>query len=157
MTDFADRKILIVDDSRFSLTITKTFLAKFGYKNILTAESGENALSILNEACGGSSDCDIDIVMLDVVMDDIDGIEVCRRIKDDDRLKDVPVLMVTGKEKGELMETVFSAGAFDFVSKPIDKVDLMARVRSSLMLKHEVDIRRELEKELQSLREHKAG
>lgn len=152
MTDFANKKILIVDDSRFSLTITKTLLSKFGYKNIVTAESGEDALSVLDETCASPSGCDIDIVMLDVVMDGIDGIEVCRRIKGDDRIKDVPVLMVTGKEKGELMETAFSAGAFDFVSKPIDKVDLMARVRASLMLKHEVDMRRELEKELQKFK-----
>ncbi|MGV3722725.1 MAG: GGDEF domain-containing response regulator, partial [Actinomycetota bacterium] len=78
----------------------------------------------------------------------IDGISVCGRIKADERLQDVPVLMVTAQPESQQLETAFEAGASDYIAKPFDRKILLARVRHALRLKAEIDRRIAREQEL---------
>ncbi|MCX5828269.1 MAG: diguanylate cyclase [Deltaproteobacteria bacterium] len=90
----------------------------------------------------------IDLIIMDIVMPEIDGIEACRRIKKDDRFEDVPIIMITALADKGILQSAFDAGAMDYIAKPVDKLELIARVRSSLRLKDEMENRREREREL---------
>jgi diguanylate cyclase (GGDEF)-like protein len=78
----------------------------------------------------------------------MDGIEACRRIKMTERLRDIPVIMVTAQSSDEDLEAAFNAGANDYVTKPIKVIELLARLRAALVLKHEMDCRKRREEEL---------
>lgn len=79
---------------------------------------------------------------MDSKMPDMDGIEACRRIKAVGRYQDVPILIVTARDKTKFLKAAFDAGAIDYITKPLDKVELLIRVRSALKLKHEIDSRK---------------
>ncbi len=146
--------ILVVDDSRMSRALIKALLEKSGYKNVKTAESASEAFEILG--INGETvreTPDIDLVLLDIVMRDMDGIEACRRIKCEKLLRDIPVVMVTGKSNKETFEKAFESGAMDFISKPVDKIELKARIGSALSLKMETDRRKNRELKLIKLAE----
>src|SRR5262249_49642918 len=87
-------------------------------------------------------------ILMDVQMPELDGIEACRRIKEDERLRDVSVIMVTGMAEAECLEPAFAAGASDFVVKPVNTAALLARLRSALLLKRAMDSRRSLAQRL---------
>ena len=93
----------------------------------------------------------VDLVVLDVVMPEIDGIEACARIRSDPRYGDVPVIMVTAVNDMDSLSSAFVAGATDYLTKPFNRVELLARVRSALKIKAELDRRRARESELISL------
>jgi len=93
-------------------------------------------------------DCLVDLVLLDVVMPDVDGIEACARIRRDPRHADVPIIMVTSLDDMESLSNAFLAGATDYITKPLNRVELLARVRSALKLKSELDRRLAREREL---------
>jgi CheY-like chemotaxis protein len=91
---------------------------------------------------------EFDLILLDIVMPDMDGIKACSLIKGVDRLRDVPVIMTTGRTDFESLREAFEAGAMDYLTKPINEVELMARVNSALALKAEIDQRKAREKQL---------
>ncbi|MFH1674775.1 MAG: diguanylate cyclase [Pseudomonadota bacterium] len=146
--------ILIVDDSEYSRALIQHILEKGGYTNVLTAKSAHEAFKILgvdaevrdNSECSGQL---VDLVLLDITMPEIDGIEACRTIKSVKLLEDLPVIMVTANADDDSLKQAFEVGAIDYVTKPINKVELLARVRSSLKLKHEMDRRMELARQLE--------
>lgn len=145
-------QILIVDDSLASRKQIELFLNKAGYQNIVTAESAVESFEILGTATGTESrESGVDLILMDVVMDDIDGIEACQTIKESKRLEDIPIIMVTGSEKKETFEKAFEAGAMDYVSKPINRMELRVRVNSALKLRQEMSLRKKREKELERL------
>ena len=80
-------------------------------------------------------------MLLDIVMPDIDGIEACARIRSDPRYADVPIIMVTSLGDMDSLANAFVAGATDYITKPVNRVELLARVRSALKLKAELDRR----------------
>ena len=82
------------------------------------------------------------------MLPDLDGREACRIIKSVDQLRDIPVIMVTALTEVEHLEKAFAAGAIDYITKPINKTELLARSRSALKLKHEMDRRKMREKKL---------
>src|SRR4029079_19395640 len=90
-------------------------------------------------------------------MPGLSGIDVCRELKTDPAFRDIPVLMVTGIANEGLIERAFAAGAHDFIPKPCHPGELMARVRAALRLKHELDRRKERERELLELTERFRG
>lgn len=120
-------RILIVDDTASNRVLLKAKLASAFY-TVLMADSGAEALAVAASA-------EPDLVILDVQMPDIDGFEVCRRLKGDPVLGHVPVIMVTsmGTEAEKLRG--LRAGADDFLSKPVSDVALFARVRNLLRMK----------------------
>ncbi len=87
-------RILIVDDLEDNLDLTESMLKKSGFSNILTANSGERALNLLRTHTATEGE-EIDIVLLDVMMPKMDGYEVCRRIRIQEKLADIPVIMIT--------------------------------------------------------------
>ncbi len=121
------KKILIVDDDPTSLKILESILPGENYK-ILKANSGDEALeSAFREPP--------DLILLDVLMPGIDGYEVTRRIKRDDRTKDIPVIIITSLDKSEAMLSGFEEGAEELLNKPVHSTELLARVNSMIRLK----------------------
>jgi diguanylate cyclase (GGDEF)-like protein len=88
---------------------------------------------------------------MDVMLPDLDGIEACRRLKASPLFKDVPVIMVTAKNEAGHLNAAFEAGAMDYITKPIKEEEMLARVRSALRLKQEMDRRKDRERELMDI------
>jgi len=120
-------KILVVDDEPRNIKLLEAILIPFQYE-IIKAGSGEDALSIISRI-------DIDMVLLDIMMPEMDGYEVCRHIKDCEKTRMVPVIMVTALDDLEAKVKGIEAGADDFITKPPNKVELLARVKSLIKVK----------------------
>ena len=90
---------------------------------------------------------------MDVLMPDIDGVAACRRIKQQVHLRDIPIIIVTAQNDLNNLRDAFSAGAMDYINKPVNGVELLARVSSALTLKNEMDRRKERETELRRINE----
>ena len=144
--------ILIVDDSTDHYALLRSILTKAGHHQILGAESAQAAFSMLN-LDGIQSATDIDLILMDVLMPGIDGVQACRRIKQQTHLRDIPIIMVTAKNDLENLHEAFSAGAMDYINKPVKSVELLARVASAITLKKEMDCRKLRESELRRTNE----
>ncbi|MBF0342628.1 MAG: response regulator [Nitrospirae bacterium] len=120
--------ILCVDDEPLNLKLLKTLLLWRNYEAI-AVEDGYKALDALEEH-------KIDVVLLDVMMPGIDGFEVCKRIKEDERYKNIPVVMITALTDSDSRIRGIEAGAEDFISKPFDKAEVVARIKMLLKMKY---------------------
>lgn len=140
--------ILIIDDSADDRLLLQAILSAAGYENILTADSAAAAFKHLGLDGGKQSGGQVDLILMDIVMPQMNGIEACRQIKTADRFRDTPIIMVTVKTDPVDLQLAFAAGAMDYVAKPVNKVELLTRVRSVLRLVHEIDRRRAREQEL---------
>ncbi len=143
--------ILIVDDSKHVHAQLKVFLNGAGITKLFFAESAFEALDMLGLSGKSGSLDSVDLILMDIEMDEMSGIEATRRIREADELQDIPVLMVTGDTSDESLQEAFTAGAVDYLTKPIRKVELLARIRSFLKLKQETDARKAKQKELLEL------
>jgi adenylate cyclase len=119
--------ILVVDDTVADATLLSDLLDSQGYQASFVA-SGQAALTALTTQ-------DVDLILLDVVMPHMDGNEVCRRIRSSERFAALPIVMVTSLDAKEERVKGIEAGADDFLSKPINHAELLARVRSLLRIK----------------------
>ena len=148
--------ILIVDDTPEIRSMLSVILESAGYQDLLFAASAAEAFERLGMNGAGASPVDVDVVLMDIVMPDLDGVEACRRIKAVERFRDTPVIMVTAMSEAGFLEAAFAAGAVDYLAKPVNALELLARLRSALKLKREMDRRKARERELeQALREVK--
>ena len=120
-------RVLIVDDIPINVKLLETRLVA-EYFTVLTANSGAQALSICDNE-------EVDIILLDVMMPEMDGFEVCRRLKANPKTHHIPVVMVTALDQPSDRIAGLEAGADEFLSKPIDAVQLLARVKSLVRLK----------------------
>jgi len=123
--------VLVVDDEPNNFDVIEALLLQEGYQ-LHYCSQGANALEKLPIFCP-------DVILLDVMMPHIDGIEVCRRIKADPLWQSVPIIMVTALTAKEDLARCLNAGADDFISKPVDSMELRARVRSMLRIKQQHD------------------
>ncbi len=120
-------EILIVDDNPENLTVLRKILTKQGYK-VRPAISGEIALKAIKSSLP-------DLILLDILMPGMDGYEICRELKSDDHTRGIPVIFISAL--GELDDKVkgFSVGGVDYILKPFQAEDILARVRTHLELK----------------------
>lgn len=120
-------KILIVDDSRLIAHVAKTMLTRRGHEVIL-AQDGKAGV----EAAKSEQP---DIILLDLIMPIMDGYEVCEHLKKDDSTKEIPIIMVTSKAEAADKVKGLEMGALDYVAKPFDEGELIARVNIHLRLR----------------------
>ena len=142
LTDWAGgngMKILIVDDNERMRLLLSRYLDGFGYGEILTAESANQAFKALTPDPEVPASGGVDLILMDINMPGLDGIEACRRIKGDMGFNDVPVIMVTNEDDTEHLKQAFEAGAMDYVKKPFNRLELRVRVESALKLKYALD------------------
>lgn len=132
-------KVLVIDDDYHSLVSTSSYLAKSGYE-VTKDTNPENAISLVKTFKP-------DFIILDWYMNGMDGIEVLKRLKEDDQTKAIPAMIISGiKITSEDLKIAFEAGAIDYIRKPIDYIEFSARLNSMLTLvKSYQDNRKNLE------------
>lgn len=117
--------ILIVDDNAQNLELLEAYLEELPGARVLTATSGQDALAKV------ASDRP-DLLLLDIMMPKMSGFEVCKKIKADPATKDIPVILVTALHEMGDQERGAEMGADDFLTKPVNRVDLIARIQAQL-------------------------
>ena len=137
--------ILAIDDSEVALEIIEVSLAEFGFDRITTYNDPRRALEALSAA-----EVSPDLILLDVMMPHIDGVEMCARIRVNEASSEVPIIMLTSRSDMATLNHAFMAGANDYVTKPFDRVELESRIRNCLRLKSEFDRRKSSERRLAS-------
>ncbi|WP_243329401.1 response regulator [Mesoterricola sediminis] len=140
--------LLIVDDLPKNLQVLALLLDKAGYR-VSMAMDGAQALAMVQAEPP-------DLILLDIMMAGMDGLEVCRRLKADEAFRDIPVIFLTAKAELEDLQEGFRLGAVDYVTKPFRGGELLARVATHVQLKRalerERDLRRSLEASLAQVR-----
>ena len=116
------KRILIVDDSSTILMMEKFILRNDPF-DLITASNGQEAVDM-------AATHRPDLILLDVVMPRMSGFEACRLIRDDDALKHIPIIMVTTRGEAANVETGWVVGCTDYVTKPINAIELLAKVRA---------------------------
>lgn len=122
--DLTDSKVLVVDDTPANMDVLRGILEEQGYR-IFAAPSGEVALKIAPRTLP-------DIILLDIMMPGIDGLETCRRLKKDPITKDIPVIFVSAKTGIQDIIDGFKVGAVDYINKPIRREEVLVRVHTHL-------------------------
>jgi len=118
------KRILVVDDDENILNLEKTILEQKGF-DVTSAAGGAQALKLLAER-------GFDLILLDVMMPEVDGFTVCRKIKEDTRLKDIPVIFLTAKGGGDALAEGFESGAVMYINKPFTANKLLTIVNTML-------------------------
>lgn len=141
-------RILMVDDSEDSRELTEAALLAAGHDDIVTAVSGRDTLEFLDIGRTGDDAVPIDIMLLDIVMPEMDGIEVCAHVRSDARYADLPIIMVTSVDDVNSLANALGAGATDYLAKPVNPVELTTRMRVALRRKQDLDHRKTPTREL---------
>lgn len=134
-------KILVVDDNEKNIQVLANSLSGKGY-DIEYALSGSDALELVASE-------DFDLILLDIMMPGMDGFEVCERIKEDSNNNEIPIIFLTAKTDIESIKKAFKYGGLDYVSKPFNSEELLARVETHLELKVSKDKLKEVNKWLE--------
>jgi len=140
--------ILIVDDSRDEQILLSSRLRAAGYEALVVADSAEAALEILGQDSAGQRMREIDLILMDIMLPGVNGLEACRRITATEWLQDIPIIVITVKTDEQALLEAFAAGAMDYIRKPVNSAELVARVSSALTLKEERNTRKAREQEL---------
>ena len=120
--------VLVVDDNQENLELLQAYLEDIDCEAV-SARDGLEALDIVN-------DNPPDLILLDVMMPKMSGFEVCKRLKNDPKTSDIPIIMVTALNEFGDIERGIDSGTDDFICKPVNKLELLTRVRTMLKLKH---------------------
>jgi CheY-like chemotaxis protein len=118
------KKILLVDDSSTVLLMEKMILSKSEY-DVVTARDGVEGVEKARSELP-------DLILMDVVMPRMDGFEAVRKLREDDSTRSIPVIMVTTRGELQSVETGYASGCSDYVTKPINGLELLTKVRSCL-------------------------
>jgi len=118
------KKVLLVDDSRTALMMT-TLLLRGGPFELLTAENGRVAIEKAQREAP-------DLVLLDVVMPEMDGFEVVKHLRQEERTRDLPVVMLTTRGESDNVEQGFRLGCTDYLTKPVNGPELLAKINTLL-------------------------
>ena len=141
-SDPSKSTILLVDDNPQNIELLQAYLEDLQCKVISAVDGIEGMEAIARD--------NPDLILLDIMMPRMSGIEVCRRLKEDPATADIPVVMVTALNELGDIERAVAAGTDDFLSKPINKLELLTRVKSLLRVRH---LQGELERTLAYLQE----
>jgi len=139
-TQASKKKILIVDDVPKNIELAANILQTKNY-NITFAKSGSIALEKVKSI-------DFDLILLDVMMPEMDGFEVCKILKEDDATKDIPVIFLTARSETENVVKGFELGAVDYVTKPFQTEELLARVKTHVDIREKLEEKKAIEKQL---------
>jgi CheY-like chemotaxis protein len=120
--------VLVVDDNQENLELLQAYLEDLDCRTV-PARDGLQALEIIADSAP-------DLVLLDVMMPKMSGFEVCKRIKNDPKTSDIPIIMVTALNEFGDIERGIDSGTDDFISKPVNKLELLTRVKTMLKLKY---------------------
>ncbi len=123
--------IMVVDDNQQNRELIQVYLEDIDCR-IIPAEDGLQALDLIRKDLP-------DLVLLDVMMPKMSGFEVCKRIKSNPKTTDIPVIMVTALSEFGDIERAIDSGTDDFLSKPVNKLELLTRIKTMLKLKHLTD------------------
>lgn len=138
MKNIYETTILVVDDNEDNLELVEDMLDDEGYENIICLTSALEAYEELEKTS-------IDLILLDIMMPQINGIEACKKIKSDKKQQDIPIIIITAKSDLETLKEAFDSGANDYIKKPIiNEIELVSRVKNALTLKLHQDMYREL-------------
>lgn len=141
-------RILVVDDSKPFQIAMQAILASSGYHDVTLASSAFEAIATVQNQ---NNDEQFDLILMDVVMPNMNGIDAVKTLKTMEQLEDVPILMVSAQDEEENVERAFEAGATDFINKPIKRIELRARIRAALRLREEMRRRKEHQEQLAML------
>lgn len=141
-------RILIVDDAEESRQLLQSILTGARYQGVQAVESARAAFKLLGMPRPTVEYPLPDLILMDQIMSDMDGVEACRKIKAVEALKDIPIIMVTVDTADDTLTQAFAVGVVDYIMKPIRKVEFLARVSAGLHLKRELDARKAREREL---------
>jgi len=117
-------KILIIDDLRENVFMLQNRLEKENYE-IISANDGETGIEKAKKELP-------DLILLDIMMPGKNGLQVCKELIEEEKTKDIPIIMVTAKVTADDIKIGLEAGAFDYIKKPFNKTELMARVKTAL-------------------------
>ena len=131
-TDLPPSKVLVVDDNLQNLELLEAYLEELPSVTTLRAANGMEALQKV-------ADEKPDLILLDIMMPKMSGFEVCKKIKSDPATQDIPIIMVTALQDLSDVERGVEVGTNDFLTKPVNRVDLLERVKSLLRLRHTAD------------------
>lgn len=126
------KKILVVEDSKINIEILATLLRENGYE-FMAVESGEEALKKTPEFLP-------DLILLDVVLPQMSGHQVCTKLKEDPQLKEIPIIFLTALSKVEDIKHGFEIGAVDYIPKPFNNIEVLSRVKNHLRLKESLEM-----------------
>lgn len=118
------KRILLVEDTKTMRMVEQMMLSGHGWE-IISAQNGEEGLDVVETQIP-------DLILLDIMMPVMDGIEMCRRIKQNPQTQHIPIIMVTTQGEPDKIEEAFLAGCDDYITKPIDRVELLAKVEQHL-------------------------
>jgi diguanylate cyclase (GGDEF)-like protein len=149
-------RILIVDDSVVSRTFIADFLYEVGYADLILCNSVEEAYQAVEFNKPDKTETDLDLILLDINLPGKSGLDACRELSGHDVFCDVPIIIISGADHLEGIDAAFSAGATDYIGKPPNHTELLARVRSALRLKTEINRRKAREEDLLVLNERLA-
>lgn len=148
--DLTGSKILVVDDVPNNLDVLCPLLEEAGYR-LYVANNGKTALNLANKLCP-------DLILLDVMMPDMNGYEVCKCLKAEEKTRAIPVIFLSAQNDESSLVTGFEVGGVDYVSKPFRKVELLARIENHLMLARlKYDFENQVEVRSRELAEEKAS
>lgn len=141
--------ILLVDDNQVNLFVIEKILKNAGYDNCVSLASAYELFDYLQLDVKNPTGNSVDLILLDIMMPEIDGIEACKRIKQSERFKDIQIIFVTALEDKNKLAEALDIGGVDYITKPINKIELLARIRVALRLKAELDWHTQQEKKIQ--------
>ena len=148
--------ILIVDDSMVSRIFIADLLKEVGYNDMVLCASVEEAYQTIGFNESDKTETDLDLILLDINLPGKSGIDACREFSEHKVFGEVPIIVISGVDYLDGLNAAFSAGATDYITKPPSHTELLARIRSALRLKTEMNRRKAREEDLMVLNERLA-
>jgi len=140
--------IVIIDDFVEERDLLHTILQSAGFGPLLPVATAREGLQLLGAGKRGKQGGGIDLVLMDIEMPEMSGLEACQKIRAEEALQNLPIIVITAHTGAEDIQAAYTAGATDYIRKPVIPAELIARTANALSLKQEIDARKIREQEL---------